>query len=56
MGMDSVPTTPIAFYSIDETFDVGIDTGSPAGLYPKDTAPGFAIRNVKINTVKIDLR
>ena len=56
MGMDSVPTTPIAFYSIDETFDVGIDTGSPAGLYPKDTGSGFAIRNAKINTVKINLR
>ena len=25
------------FFSIDETFDVGIDTGSPAGAYP----PGF---------------
>lgn len=27
-----------AFFSIDETFDVGVDTGSPAGDYP----PGFA--------------
>jgi arylsulfatase A-like enzyme/NAD(P)H-dependent FMN reductase len=26
------------FFSIDETFDVGLDTGSPAGDYP----PGFA--------------
>jgi len=29
-----IPRTAPVFFSIDETFDVGIDTGSPAGDYP----------------------
>jgi len=37
-GSDSVRASQPAFFSIDETFDTGIDTGSPAGHYP-DTAP-----------------
>jgi arylsulfatase len=39
------------FFSIDETFDVGIDTGSPAGDYP----PGFAF-NGRIEQVVLDAR
>jgi hypothetical protein len=39
------------FFSIDETFDVGIDTGSPAGDYP----PGFAF-NGRIERVVLDAR
>ena len=56
VGSDTVVATPLAYYSIDETFDVGIDTGSPAGAYPRDAEPGYALSGASINvlTVTVD--
>ena len=46
-----IPRTAPVFFSIDETFDVGIDTGSPAGEYPA----GYAWSGV-IERVSVELR
>jgi hypothetical protein len=42
-------------YSLSETFDTGIDTGSPAGLYPEDTLPGFAVSGGQLELLQIQL-
>ncbi len=55
LGSARVPATPPAFFSIDETFDVGLDSGSPAGHYPKDAAPGYEFSGGKIINVNIEL-
>jgi arylsulfatase len=56
VGSDTLPASPIAFFTIDETFDVGIDRGSPVGDYPVDAAPGYALTGGSIDKVDIDLR
>ncbi|WP_156495567.1 sulfatase-like hydrolase/transferase, partial [Croceicoccus estronivorus] len=53
---DTLPATPLAMFSIDETFDVGVDTGSPAGKYPEDAPVGYAYKGGQIEKVTIDLR
>ena len=56
VATDTVPVTPLAFYSIDETFDLGIDRGSPAGHYPNTAQPGYPIEGADIRSVTIGLR
>jgi len=56
VASDTVPPTPLGFVSIGEPFSVGIDTGSPAGRYPADAAPGYAIQQAKIDAVAIEAR
>ena len=41
--------------TIDETFDVGIDRGSPVDAYPRETEPGFAFRGGEIDKVTVSL-
>ncbi len=41
LAQDKVPATPPSFFSIDETFDIGLDTGSPAGRYPVNAPLGY---------------
>jgi arylsulfatase A-like enzyme len=48
-------TSP-SLFTIDETFDVGIDRGSPVGAYPADTLPGYAFAGGAIKHVTIDLK
>jgi hypothetical protein len=48
--------SPPAIYTIDETFDVGIDRGSAAGPYPHEHTPGFQFRNGSIADVTISAR
>ena len=55
VASDTLPATPPMF-SIDETFDVGLDTGSPAGKYPTGVAPGYAFTDGTIDQVTIELR
>jgi len=43
-----IPRTAPVFFSIDETFDVGTDMGSPAGEYPAGTAWGGGIEQVGV--------
>jgi arylsulfatase len=38
---ETLKATPVVLYSINETFDVGLDTGSPGGRYPGDAPLGF---------------
>lgn len=47
--------TPPAFFSIDETFDIGIDRGSPAGDYPADAPLGHPFVGGLIEAVHIQL-
>jgi hypothetical protein len=42
-----------ALYSIDETFDVGIDRGAPAGFYPKSGRLGFPFSGGSIDDVTV---
>ena len=51
-----VAVTPPAFFSINETFDVGLDTGSAAGSYPPDADPGFPFSGGRIERVDVRLR
>ncbi len=48
-----VPLTAKSLYTIDETFDVGIDRGSPVGTYPTDGGIGFPFRGGSIAGVTI---
>lgn len=50
-----VASTP-AVLTIDETFDVGIDRGSPVGDYPTREFPGFAFTGGDIVQVGIQLK
>lgn len=54
LGQQRVEVTPPAFYSIDETFDLGVDTGSPAGQYPTNAAIGFPFTGGRILRVGFD--
>ena len=56
VASDTIPASPTAFFSINETFDVGVDTGSPAGSYPRDAALGYAITGARIAGVTIEQR
>ncbi len=55
IGSERVAATPLAYYSIDETFDVGIDTGSPAGAYPAGAAPGYALSGAEILQLRVSV-
>lgn len=48
--------TPPAFFSIDETFDIGIDLGAPAGQYPADSVLGYPFSGGEIDAVHVRLR
>lgn len=54
VAQDRIGLTPPAYFSIDETFDVGIDTGSPAGDYPANKQ-GFPFAGGTIDSVTITL-
>ena len=56
VASETVPVSPPAYYSINETFDVGIDTGSAGGRYPENAEPGYALKNARIGGVTIELR
>lgn len=56
VGEGRVPATPPAFFSINETFDVGIDTGSAAGRYPADAPLGYPMTGGRIERVDVKLR
>ncbi|MGD9598232.1 MAG: arylsulfatase [Steroidobacteraceae bacterium] len=56
LGQGHLAVTPPAFFTIDETFDVGIDSGSSAGRYPQDAAPGFPFAGGRIERVDVRLQ
>lgn len=49
VGEAKIARTAPRFFSIDETFDVGMDTGSPAGDYPPGSPFTGAIRSVEVS-------
>lgn len=53
---DRVPRTPPASFSISEAFDVGVDSGSPVGAYPRAGGTGYPFAGGDITRVDIDLR
>ena len=55
-GEGRVAATPPAFFSIDETFDVGIDRGSPVGRYPAECVLGYPFSGGRIERVDVHLR
>lgn len=56
VGQDRLPATPPAFFSIHETFDVGIDRGSPVGRYPAAAPVGYPAIDGLVRTVDVQLR
>ncbi len=52
-GSARIAASPPAFFTIDETFDVGLDRGSPVGAYP-DAAPGYALTDGVVREVVIE--
>jgi hypothetical protein len=48
VGEAKIERTAARFFSIDETFDVGVDTGSPAGDYPPGSPFTGTIRSVEV--------
>lgn len=55
LGKDRVVATPPVYFSIDESFDIGLDSGAPAGRYPAGAAPGYAFGGASIRHVDIHL-
>jgi arylsulfatase len=51
-----LPASPPVFFSINETFDVGIDTGSPAGAYPQGATVGYPLQDTVLKQVTVELR
>ena len=49
VGEARISRTASRFFSIDETFDVGTDTGSPAGDYPAGSTFTGEIRKVEVS-------
>ena len=56
VAADTLPMSPLHLFSINENFGVGLDTGSPAGDYPKEAAPGYGMKGARIEWVKISAR
>ena len=56
VGEERLPASPPAFFSISETFDIGVDTGSAAGKYPADASIGYPFEGGTIDKVDIKLR
>lgn len=56
VASDTVPASPLAYFSINETFDVGLDTGSAGGKYPAGAPLGYPYADGKIDQVTIELR
>lgn len=52
----TLTATPPALYTIYETFDVGVDTGSAAGAYPEGAAAGYPFPEGGIRSVTIEVR
>ena len=48
--------TPLLWFSIHETFDIGLDRGSAAGHYPKDRILGYPFNGGRIERVDVRLR
>ncbi|MCB2064268.1 MAG: arylsulfatase, partial [Novosphingobium sp.] len=53
VGQGSVEYASPALYTIDETFDVGMDRGAPAGFYPRGSDLGFPFAGGKIEDVTV---
>ncbi len=49
VGQEHVPVTVANMFSLNETFDVGIDTKVPVGNYPRNYSFGGAIESVTID-------
>ena len=56
VGAQHLPASPPALFTIDETFDVGIDRGSPVGGYPASAAPGYALQGAEAEEVVVETR
>lgn len=56
VGEGQLVATPVASFSLDDTFGVGVDTGSMVGPYPKDSEAGYAFRDGHIHGVTLRIR
>jgi len=55
-GEGRVAATPAVYFSINETFDVGVDTGSAAGRYPAEGPLGYPFNGGRIERVDVRLQ
>lgn len=56
VATERLPATMPGFFSIHETFDVGVDSGTAAGDYPADGGVGYPFSGGTIGSVTIQLR
>lgn len=56
VGEGQLVASPLAAFSLDDTFGVGIDTGSMVGPYPDEPNAGYPFRNGRIHAVTISTR
>jgi len=53
---ERILVTPPAYFSIDETFDMGMDTGSAAGAYPEGAPQGFPFSAGTLRNIVLSLK
>lgn len=53
---ERILVTPPAYFSIDETFDMGLDTGSAAGAYPEGVPQGFPFSGGTLRDIILSLK
>ncbi len=56
VGEGQLVASPVAAFSLDDTFGVGLDTGSMVGPYPDEPHAGYAFRNGRIHAVTVSTR
>jgi arylsulfatase len=55
-GTGRLVASPVASFSLDDAFGVGVDTGSMVGPYPAEPQAGFTFRGGRIDEVAIRTR
>ena len=56
VGTGELVQSPIASFSLDDTFGVGVDSGSMVGPYPTESQSGFPFRGGQIDEVVLRTR
>ena len=56
VGEGRLVASPLTYFSLDDTFGVGLDSGSAVGPYPDEPLSGYAFRGGHIDDVTISTR
>jgi arylsulfatase len=53
VGQGHLQASPVAGFTLDDPFSVGVDTGSQVGPYPQEQMLGYAFRGGRIGSVTV---